>query len=346
MDRREKLLVYSGAGVFAAAGVAVFLHLRRRAAAEAAYQFQASLSSPSQVVTSPIPQDTITVTFTTLQAGQPLPNQAVQVTIQRQSGPSQETLTTNSQGQVQVPLYTAHPQTMTVTGVWVDPLGVRHTATVTPTWTAPALQPGQVQTTYTLGLSVQPNPVRPGQPVTVTVQTFATTLYQGQATVPGTGTQPLAGQTVQISGLATGTLTTGSDGTASSQVTPAGSGTLVATWTDPAGTQHQQSVTVTVSSTAQPTPTNMPSPNAPTTFTVSPNLGVQAWLNATTVTQVTLNGVPVQVFPQGPGDTAFWNYLLQTPSFVLSQLQTALNARQINSYVLAAGVQLGYVRGS
>jgi len=88
-------------------------------------------------------------------------------------------------------------------------------------------------------------------------------------------------------------------------------------------------------------------PSLPTHFTMQPFLSAADLLATNTLTQVSLNGQPVQVFDQGAGDTAFWTYLQQQPaSAILADLQAALGTGQVNSYVLAAGVAQGLITAS
>jgi|GEM_PF-6145008 len=432
------------------------------------YQLAATLSSPTATVptSGPITQDTITVQWATTQNGQPLANQPIQYTIQRASGTDTGTVTTNSQGQAQIALWTAHGQTMTITAQWTDPAGQPHVATVQPTWVgAPAPSPLPSQVSYHLNVSATPSAVQAGQPVTLTIAPMV------DWTASGAGNSAvLANQTVQLTG--SGGAQTVTTRAAAANLVPAALGVQgqpvtvtftptqpgpwseTATWVDPAGTTHAHTVAVTVAAQAptcapalvfdtgyplpswvysvvqadntaaqgisgahvqpgcpvvvgvvttfannqtqryvlgvagvqtaqdfvqalanlgwgtvqvQGTPVTgtlvaqngqpafplalaiqaVGQPSLPTHFTMSPFLSAADLLATNSLTQVSLNGQPVQVFDQGSGDTAYWSYLQQQPaSAILADLQSALSTGQVNSYVLAAGVAQGLITAS
>lgn len=249
-----------GLGTVGVGAAALIVHRNGSGSALAnGYALQASLSAPSATInTQNIQQSAITIQWTTSQGGQPLAGQTITVTIQRASGPTTTTVTTNAQGQAQTQLYTAHAQTMVVTGTWTDPTGQQHVATVQPSWTGGTSSSASapLQVSYSLRLDVNPTTLTAGQSVTIGVETLKNVTQNGQMNSPQTGNFPVGGQTVQITGAAHGTITTGSSGRGTSTFTPqgVGSGAVTATWTDPNGGSHTHSVTITVASAAPKCP--------------------------------------------------------------------------------------------
>ena len=113
------------------------------------------------------------------------------------------------------------------------------------------------------------------------------------------------------------------------------------TQTTPTTTPTYPSLTTTSASTS---PSTSPSASAVTHFTMSPALSASQLIATTSLTSVTLNGKTINVFAEGPGNTALQNYEANGgTTMVLAQLQSGFNSGTVNSYILAAGVQLGLI---
>jgi len=254
-----------GGGAVVVGGAAVLV-LRKRAAATGGSPTTGSAAGPYHLgLTASAQQATInasnpaagavTVTVQTVQgsgsAAQPVPQQTVTLTIQRDSGTFTPTLTTDANGQAAVSLYTLHNQTMTVAATWQDPAGQTHQKTLTLTFTG-GTTPAPLSTTYQLDLSVQPPTVAVGQSVTVTVTVVRIVTAAGQFSTGQTGQFAVPSAQVALTGAVQGQIVTGSSGSGQATFTPTATGTqtLTATWTDPAGVQHTASATLTVTSQA------------------------------------------------------------------------------------------------
>lgn len=92
-------------------------------------------ASPTQMVINPnvLTANTINVTVSTLENGSGLPDQSVDVTINRDNGQHNVKVTTGTSGTAVIPLYTLNPQTMTISASWLAPDGM-HQAQVSATW--------------------------------------------------------------------------------------------------------------------------------------------------------------------------------------------------------------------
>lgn len=85
----------------------------------------------------------------------------------------------------------------------------------------------------------------------------------------------------------------------------------------------------------------------PSTFTMTPALSASQLQAATNLSSVLLNGVTISVFDEGPGNNKFWQYLqTQGADFVKAELAAALQTHEVNSYILAAGVQMGIINAT
>lgn len=334
----------------AAVGAGSVWYLRRSGPVAAtrgsrSYALQAALAPKIATVpgTGSIQQDAIALQWTTLANGSPLPNQTLQVSIQRASGADQRTLKTNAKGQASLSLWTAHGQTMTVTAQWTDPSGQSHFAILRPQWNgpaAPSTAPSQVA--YHLALSVSSQAIQLGQTVQLTIEPSISWVANG-----GHNGTILGNQTVHLSGgLGTQPATTaivpnlpsaiqlpaglGQVGKAIViTVTPSLVGTLTETitWTDPAGTQHQHQLSLKVTAAA---------PSCPPTLIGSQPLPLPSWIPANAQNQITV----AQVHPQCPAAYAaistIQNGATQHYIVVVAGVQTAA---QLIQYLQSIGWQ-------